>query len=110
MRATCHAHLILLGLIILTIFGEEKIYEAPHYTGFSKSLLFHPSPVQTFHSAPYSQITSVHIPPLMSDPGNYTDNEVENSQCSNYSNQVRPAEISSVFIPAFLLHRMERYV
>ena len=67
-RATCHAHLILLDFITRTILGEE-------YRSLSCSLcsLLH-SPVtspllgQIFSSTPYSQTPSASFPPSMSAP------------------------------------------
>jgi hypothetical protein len=48
MCATYSAHIILFHLIILIVFGEEYIFEAPHYTGFSSLLSLHPSCVKIF--------------------------------------------------------------
>jgi hypothetical protein len=59
-RATWAAHLILLGLIILIILGEE-------YKSRSSSLcsFLHSSSIQISSSAPCSQTLSVCVPPLM---------------------------------------------
>jgi hypothetical protein len=58
MRATCHAHRILLNLIWLFELHlvTSTSYESPHYACFSNLLPFHPSSVQILSSAPCSQI------------------------------------------------------
>jgi hypothetical protein len=49
MRATCHAHLTILYLIVL-ITTASTTYEAVHYVIFSRLLLLHPLLVQMFSS------------------------------------------------------------
>jgi hypothetical protein len=65
--ATCPAHLILLGLIILFILGEEYKSRSSTLCSFSTFLSPHPSSVQIISSAPCSQTPSLYVPPLMSE-------------------------------------------
>jgi hypothetical protein len=62
-RVTCPAHLIFLDLIIHMILGEVYNHAAPRYAVFSTPIN---SSLQISTSAPYSQIPSVYVPPLMS--------------------------------------------
>jgi hypothetical protein len=43
MLAICHANLILLNLIILTMLGEAYKFKAPHYVVFSSHSLLDPN-------------------------------------------------------------------
>jgi hypothetical protein len=74
-RATCLTHLILLDLIVLIILGEDTSYEVPHYALFSNLLSTHLSSVQILSSAPCSQISSVYVPPLLSETNFHTHTE-----------------------------------
>jgi len=66
MRATFFAYLILLHFITLIIIsGEAYKFEASHYAVFSKSTLHPPSLVQKFSLAPWSQIPSIYVLPLV---------------------------------------------
>jgi hypothetical protein len=58
--STCLANLILLGLIILTTFGENPESRSPSLCNFSSLPLFHPCLVQIFSSAPFSQTPSIY--------------------------------------------------
>jgi hypothetical protein len=58
MRAIFPANFILFNLVILIKFDEENNLWAPRYEVFSRLLQFHPSSVQIFFSAAYSQILS----------------------------------------------------
>jgi hypothetical protein len=59
------------------IFGEDYKFEAPHYAGLSNLLLFHPSSVQIFSSAPCSQMLSVCVLPIMSDTKFHTHTKLQ---------------------------------
>jgi hypothetical protein len=74
-RTTCHAHHILLDLIMLIILGEEYNHEVPRYAVFSTLPSLHPSLVQIFSSAPCSQTPSVCVPELISDTEFHTHTE-----------------------------------
>jgi len=50
--------------IILTILSEMYNYEAPHYDIFTLPLLFPPSYVETFSTAPRFQTPSIPVLPL----------------------------------------------
>jgi hypothetical protein len=60
------AHLILLDLIILIKFGEEKRSQSSSFCSFLHPTVFHPPSVQIFSSL-CSQAPSVYVPPLMSE-------------------------------------------
>jgi hypothetical protein len=47
--------------------AKSTNYEAHHYDKFSNILLFHPSSVQVFTTASYSQMSLVCVLPVMSD-------------------------------------------
>jgi hypothetical protein len=74
-RATCCAHLILVGLIIVIILGESSSYEAPHYAILSHLLSPHLSSVQISSSAPCSQTSSVYATFLVSETKFHTHTE-----------------------------------
>jgi hypothetical protein len=64
-RATCTAHIILLDLIILIMFGEEYNYVAPRYAVSSNLPSLHLSSIQIFSSVPCSETPAVYVPSLM---------------------------------------------
>jgi hypothetical protein len=66
-RATCHAHLRLLDLIIPIYLAKSTSYEAHHYAVFFNLLSLHLSSVRIFSSALSSQAPSDPVPLLMSD-------------------------------------------
>jgi hypothetical protein len=72
--ATCAAHLIFLGLLILI---KNINYDAPHYAIFSNLLLCHPSSVQIFSSAPCSQVPSVYVLVLTSETKFHTHTKLQ---------------------------------
>jgi hypothetical protein len=64
---SCPAHLIVLNLVTLILFGETS-YEAPHDAVFSSLPPLHPSQVKIFSSAPCSEIpfiNFVHLAPRL---------------------------------------------
>jgi hypothetical protein len=71
-RATCRTNRIPIDLIILIIFGEKYIYEAPAYEFSSSLLLSHFSWFQILSSVPSSQTPSVRVLPLISDTNFHT--------------------------------------
>jgi len=64
-RATYPAYLILLDLSPEQYLLSSTDHSAPHYILLSPPLLPHPSWVQIFSSAPYSQAPSAYVPPLL---------------------------------------------
>jgi hypothetical protein len=64
---------------VLTHLNLEKStsYEAPHYAVFPNLMSLQISSVQIFSSAPYYQIISFYIPPLMSEIMFHTHTELE---------------------------------
>jgi hypothetical protein len=77
MRARFSARVVLIDSIILIIFGESTIREAPHYAVFSILIPFLASAVQTFSSATCSQIFSVYVILLMSETKFHTHTKLQ---------------------------------
>jgi hypothetical protein len=73
LRAIFLAHLVLLDLMMLIIFGDKNSCGVPHCVIFTNLLIFHPSSVQTFSSAPFSEKPSVCVLPLISETKFYTN-------------------------------------
>ena len=62
-RASCHAHNILLNLITQKILSEVYISLSSSLCSFLQSPVTGPSQAQIFSSAPHSQSPSAYIPP-----------------------------------------------
>jgi hypothetical protein len=70
MHASYPAHLILPDLVIIIIFGEDYMYEAPHYAVLSSVLPFIPL------QSKYSQIPSACVLPSFMPIQNHSKNVV----------------------------------
>jgi hypothetical protein len=77
MCATNPAHIMVLDFIILIILAKSTSCEAPHYAIFSNAVLFHPSSIQIFSSAPFLQIHVVSVIPLMSETKFHAQTKVQ---------------------------------
>jgi hypothetical protein len=65
---------------------KSIVYEAPPYAVFSNFILFYPSSVHIFSSAPCSQTPSVYVPPLMSDTKFHTHTKTTGSKENSVTN------------------------
>jgi hypothetical protein len=70
--------------------AKSKSYEYLYYAVFSNILLFRPSPVQIFSSAPYCESTSAHVCPLISD--------TEQRSIRNYNHYYKISEVLTAVV------------
>lgn len=84
-RATCPAHLIVLYMVLLQIFGKEYKHEVPHDAIFSSLILLPPSWIQVIFPTPCSRRYSVHVFSWFERPS-FTSIE-NNTKCKEFRNE-----------------------